>query len=126
MNQSILLSEKHFISNKDTHNSKTTNEIRASFENFYVKELRELGWSSNNLCDLGNMEKTPLPFVLEDSQKNNTKGVYEVLCLTEQSEFNKSHCSIQVTLFLGGSTRLFSLIIFRGKCLHISADEKRK
>ena len=69
------------------------------------------------------MNQTPLLFVLEDNKTCDTKGVAEVWCATGQSGLDKRQCTVQLTVFADGSARL---IIFKGKGLRISAEEKRK
>ena len=81
---------------------------------------------SYNLCDLANMDQTPLPFVLEGNKSCDTKVVDEVWCDTGQSGLDKRQCIVQLTGFADGSTRLPPLIVFKGKGLCISAEGKRK
>ena len=112
---------------EERHTSqKPPSELRACIENLHAKALRERRRGSYNLCDLANMDQTPLPFVLEDNKTYDTKGVDEVWCATGQPGLDKRQCTVQLTVFADGSTRLPPLIIFKGKGLRISAEEKRK
>ena len=72
------------------------------------------------------MDQTPLPFVLEDNKCYDTKAVDEVWCATGQSGLDKRQCTVQLTMFADSGTRLPPLIVFKGKGLRISAEEKRK
>ena len=57
---------------------------------------------------------------------DQNKCVDEVWCATGQSRLDKRQCIVQITVFADGSTRLPPLIVFKGKGLRISAEEKRK
>ena len=72
------------------------------------------------------MDQTLLPFVLEDNLTYNVKGADEVWSVTAQSGPDKRQCTIQLTVFADGNTRLHPLIIFKGIDLRISAAEKKK
>ena len=64
--------------------------------------------------------------LLEDRRTYDVKGADEVWSVTAQSGLDKRECTIQLTVFADGNTRLPPLIIFKGKGLRISADERKK
>ena len=113
-----LCSRKNVSFRRKTRTSqKPPSKLRACIESFHAKALRERTQGSYNLCDLANMDQIPLPFVLEDNKSYDTKGVDEVWCGTGQSGLDKRQCTVQLTVFAHGSTRLPPLIErFAHKC----------
>ena len=57
------------------------------------------------------MDQTTLLFVLEDNKMYDVKGVVYF----SQYGLDKRQCIVRVTVFAGGSAKIPSLIIFKGK-----------
>ena len=71
------------------------------------------------------MDKTPLPFVLDDGKTYDKKGVKEVWAQSGQSSLDKRQATVQLTVFADGFDRVRPTVTFRGKGLRISAKESR-
>ena len=102
---------------------KTPEELRQSIKDFHSSIIRERKRGTYKLKDLANMDQTPLPFVLDDNKTYEKKGSKEVWLASGASGLEKRQCTVQMTVFADGST-LPPLIIFRGKGIRISADER--
>lgn len=57
------------------------------------------------------MDQTTLLFVLEDNKMYDVKG----MVYFSQYGLDKRQCTVRVTVFAGGSAKIPSLIIFKGK-----------
>ena len=77
------------------------------------------------LCDIANMDQTPLPFILDDGTTYEHHGSKDVCCKTGASGVEKRQATAQITIFANGVPRFKPLIIFRGKGLRISTNEKK-
>ena len=71
------------------------------------------------------MDQAPLPFVLDDGKTYDKKGVKKVWAQSGQSGLGKRQATVQLTVFVGGVDRVWPTVIFRGKCLRVSAKEKQ-
>ena len=70
------------------------------------------------------MDQTPLPFVLEDNRTYDSVGAKEIWVRSGQSGLDKRQCSVQLTVFGDRVCRLRPTLIFQGKGLRISKEEK--
>ena len=70
------------------------------------------------------MDQTPLPFVLDDNRTYDTVGAKEIWVRSGQSGLDKRQCTVQLTVFDDGVGRLIPTLVFQGKCLRISKEEK--
>ena len=70
------------------------------------------------------MDQTPLPLVLDDNRTYDTVGAKEIWVRSGQSGLDKRQCTVKLTVFGNGVCRLRPTLIFRGKCLRISKEEK--
>ena len=71
------------------------------------------------------MDQTPLPFVLDDGTTYEHHGSKDVCCKTGASGLEKRQATAQITIFADGVPRVKPLIIFKGKGLRISTNEKK-
>ena len=69
--------------------------------------------------DLANMDRAPLPFVLDDRKTYDKKGVKEVWAQSGQSGQDKRQTTVQLAVFTDGVDRVRPTVIFRGKGLRI-------
>ena len=86
--------------------------------------LRERIRGKFHLKHIANMDQTPLPFVLDDNRTYDTVGAKELWVRSGQSGLDKRQCTVQLTVFGDGVCRLRPTLIFRGKGLRISKEEK--
>ena len=75
-------------------------------------------------ADLANMDQIPLPFVLDDGKTYNETGAKEVWCACAASGLEERQCTVQLTVFADGISRLRSLIVLRGQCKRLAKKEK--
>ena len=78
------------------------------------------------LCDIANMDQTPLPFILDDGKTYNKSGEKHIWCASGPSGLSKRQCTVQLTIFADGVPRIKPLLIFRGKGIRIKKTEKDK
>ena len=71
------------------------------------------------------MDKTPLPFVMDDNTTYIETGADEVGIASDPSGFEKCQCTIQLTIFADGNA-LPPILIFRGKGMWINPAEKKQ
>ena len=64
-----------------------------------TKLLRERKCGTFALCDIANIDQTPLPFVLDDRRTFDDKGSEEVWFSSNKSSFDKKQSTIQLTIF---------------------------
>ena len=93
---------------------------------FHEKLFRKRRRGTFSLADIANMDQTPLPFVMDDSKTYDQTGSKEIWCASGSSGLEKRQCTVQLTIFPDGVSRVTPLVIFRGKDLRIKAEEKRK
>ena len=72
------------------------------------------------------MDQTPLPFVMNDGKTYNQTGSKEIWCASGSPGLEKRQCTVQLTIFSDGLSRIRPLVIFQGKGLRIKAEEKQK
>ena len=70
------------------------------------------------------MDQTPLPFVFDDNRTYDTVGAKEIWVRSGLSGLDKRQCTVQLTVFGDGVCRLIPTLIFWGKDLRISKEEK--
>lgn len=104
---------------------KSPSQLKASVEKFHAKLLRERKRGTFKLCDIANMDQTPLPFVLDDGTTYDVKGSKEIWFTSGQSGLDKRQCIVQLTIFGDGIPRVRPTVIFRGKGKRIRPDEKK-
>ena len=78
---------------------------------------------SCKLCDIANMDQTPLPFVLEDGTTYDEKGSKK--SGSQAVNRNKRQCTVQLTIFGDGIPRVWLTVIFRGKGKRIRPNQKK-
>ena len=71
------------------------------------------------------MDQTPLPFVLDDDRTYDITGAEEVWCSSGASGLDKRQCTVQLTVFGDGVSRVRPTLIFRGEGKRITPDERR-
>ena len=103
---------------------KTPDQLVNAITKFHQKLLRERLRGKFQLKDIANMDQTPLPFVLDDNRTYDTVGAKEIWVRSGQSGLDKRQCTVQLTVFGDGVCRLRPTLIFRGKGLRISKEEK--
>jgi hypothetical protein len=74
---------------------------------------------------IANVDQTPLPFTLSKGERYNMRGATTVWHRGEGSGLEKHQCTVQLTIFADGESRVKPLLIFRGKGLRISQAETR-
>ena len=76
------------------------------------------------MCDIANMDQTPLPFILDDEKTYTDTNDKDVICKTGLSGLDKRQCTLQITIFADGVPRVKPLHIFRGKGMRITKKER--
>ena len=109
---------------KTNASQKTPDQLVNAITKFHQKLLCERIRGKFQLKDIANMDQTPLPFVLDDSRTYDTVGAKEMLVRSGQSGLDKRQCTVHLTVFGDGVCRLRPTLIFRGKGLRISKEEK--
>ena len=99
--------------------------LKDSIEKFHAKLLRERKRGTYKLCDIANMDQTPLPFVLDDGTTYDAKGSKEIWFTSGQSGLDKRQCTVQLTIFGDGIPRVRPTLIFHGQGKRIKPDEKK-
>ena len=119
---------RHRISlRRKTHTGqKSSAELKDAIEMFHEKLLRERRKGTFSLADIANMDQTPLSFVMDDGKTYNQTGSKDISCASGSSGPEKQQCTVQLTIFADGVSRVRSLVIFRRKGLRIKAEKKRK
>ena len=113
---------KGILLRRKTHKSqKDPADLKLSITQFHAKLLRERRRGTYQLQDLGNMDQTPLPFVMDDNKTYESKGAEEVWCVTGASGFNERQCTAQLTIFADGSV-LPPLQSFQGQGKRIKTE----
>ena len=87
-----------------------------------LHDVRESGVFA--AADIGNMDQTPLPFILDDGTTYNQRGEKEIWCVSGPSGLDKRQCTVQLTAFADGVNRVRPLIIFRGQGKRLAKKEK--
>ena len=107
---------RHRISlRRKTHIAqKSPAELKNAIEMFRRKLLRERRRGTFSLADIANMDQTPLPFVMDDGKTYNQTGSKEIWCASGLSRLEKQQCTVQLTIFPDGVSRVRPLVIFRG------------
>ena len=95
-----------------------------SIVKFHLKVLSTRRRGTYRMKDIANMDQTPLLFVMDDGKAYADKGSCEVWRATYGSGLDKRQCSVQLTIFADGKTRVKPLGIFQGKCLRIESKEQ--
>ena len=104
---------------------KALEQLRNTITKFHSKILRERKRGKCEDRDIANMDQTPLPFVLDDGKSYDSTGAKEVWCSNASSGLDKRQCTVHLTIFADGVSRVRPTIIFRGQGKRISANEKR-
>ena len=69
------------------------------------------------------MDQTPLPFTFSDGETYADKGDRSVWVRGGASGLAKQQCTVQLTIFADGETRVKPLVLFRGKGKRITLVE---
>ena len=94
---------------------KSLAELKNTIEMCHGKLLHERRRGTFSLADIANMDQTPLPFVMDDGKTYNQTGSKEIWCASGSSGLEKRQCTVQLTIFADGVSRVRPLVIFRGK-----------
>ena len=86
-----------------------------------IHQVREDG--VYELKDIANMDQTPLPFVLNDGKTYNDTGATEIWCASAASGLDKRQCTVQLTAFADGVSRVRPLVFFCGLGKRIAKKE---
>ena len=78
-------------------------------------------WTQRHIA---NVDQTPLPFTFTDGATYADTGEKTVWVRGGASGLDKRQCTVQLTLFADGETRVKPLVIFRGKGVRITFLEK--
>ena len=90
----------------------------------YLNYIRRVG--KYQLCDLANMDQTPLPFILDGGQQHMITGVPKMFAAFRVRQFLRNvKQQLKLLYLLMVFPRIKPLIIFKGKGLRISPDEKK-
>ena len=92
---------------------KALEQLRNTRTTFHSKILRERKRGKCEDCDIANMDQTPLPFVLDDGKSYDSTGAKEVWCSNASSGLDKRQCTVHLTIFADGVSRVRPTIIFR-------------
>ena len=97
--------------------------LSSAIEKFHAKSLRERNGGIFTFKDLGKMDQTLLPCVMDDKRTYESTGADEVWIPSGQSGLERRQCTAQLTIFVCESA-LLPLLIFHGKWLQINPTEK--
>ena len=109
---------------KTNASQKTPDQFVSAITKSHQKFLHERICGKFQLKDIANMDQTPLPLALDDNRTYDTVGAKEIWVRRGQSGLDKRQCTVQLTVFGGGVCRLRPTLIFQGKGLRISKEEK--
>ena len=109
---------------KTNASQKTPDQFVNAVTKFHQKLLRERIRGKFQLKDIANMDQMPLPFVLDDNRTYDTVSAKEIWVRSGQSGLDKRQCTVQPTVFGDAVCQLRPTLIFRGKGLQISKEEK--
>ena len=98
-----------------------------------IMRLKEFHQYLNHVCRVGkydlrhlaNMDQAPMPFILDDGTTYEHQGSKDVCCKSSAPGLEKRQSTAQITLFTDGIPCVKPLLIFKGKGLRISAEEKK-
>ena len=76
------------------------------------------------LCQIANVDQTPLPFSFTDGPTYETTNSSMVWVRGQASGLEKRQCTAQLTIFADGEPRVKPLLIFRGKGKRIGLRER--
>ena len=111
---------------RKTHTAqKSLATLKDAIQKFHAKLLRERIRGTFQLGDIANTDQTPLPFVLDDGRTYNTTGAEEVWCSSGASGLDKRQCTVELTVFGDGVSRVRPMLIFRGEGKRIKPHERR-
>ena len=130
----LLFSDKWFrgfcnrkrisLRRKTNTSQKTPDQFVNAITKFHQKLLRERTRGKFQLKDIANMDQTPLPFLLDYTRTYDIVGAKEIWVRSGHSGLDKRQCTVQLTVFDDGVCRLRPTLIFLGKGLRISKEEK--
>ena len=81
------------------------------------------GTQTFKLCDIANMDQSPLPFVLDDGTTYDEKGSKK--SGSHAVNRDKRQCTVQLTIFGDGIPRVRPTVIFRGKGKRNRLNQKK-
>ena len=76
------------------------------------------------LCQIANMDQTPLPFSFTNGPTYETTNSSSVWVRSASSGLDMRQCTVQLTIFADGEARVKPLVIFKGQGKRISLREK--
>lgn len=104
---------------------------RKLFKNFIDKfenvSFQKVGWTSRfQLHQIANVDQTPLPFAFTNGPTYETTNSSTVWVRSASSGLDKRQCTVQLTIFADGKSRIKPLLIFRGTGKRIPLTEQLK
>ena len=85
---------------------KSPAELKNVIEMFHGKLLRERRRGTLSLADIANMDQTALPFVMYDGKTYNQTGSKEIWGASGSSGLEKRQCTLKLTIFADGVSRV--------------------
>ena len=83
--------------------------------------------SKKKLSDIANVDQTPLEFCFNTTGATYASaGEKSVLCRTTGNDHDKRQCTVQLTVFVDGVSRVKPLLIFKCTGLRIPDKEKEQ
>ena len=92
---------------------------------FHSHLLKVRGRGTYQLCDIANMDQTPIPFILDDCKTYASTGSKDVWSLSGKTGLDKRQFTAQLTVFGDGIPRVEPLIILRWKGVRIKSSERQ-
>ena len=125
--------QRHKISLRRATNisQKPAEDKRGAIQGFH-RNIREIAGKGDQtgtvgkfeLGQIANVDQTPLPFTFASGETYANTGDKTIWVKGGASGLEKRQCTVQITLFADGKTRVKPMIIFCGKGKRISFREK--
>ena len=77
------------------------------------------------LCNIANMDQTPMPFEVGTGATYNETGARTVWVKSLGSGLDKRQATVQLTVHADGLPQTLPMVVFRGKGLRITSKEKQ-
>ena len=105
--------------------SSSENLLRTAIKNFHANSSQERKRGTWVWRDLGNMDQTLLSFAMDDKRTYEKTSVDKFWIASGRSGLEKRQCTVQLIIFVEGST-LPPLLIFLDKGLQINLTERKQ
>ena len=121
----LFFKRKRISLRRKTHTSQRIPEEATPLVLKFHKQLMKVRKNGvYTLKDIANMDQTPLPFILDDGKTYSVTNEKDVVCKTGSPGLDKRQSTAQLTVFADSVPRVKTLLIFRGKGMGISKQEK--